>query len=147
MARLFVIMGDYRDGGEVCAKSPVQPLRSCELLGHHKSFPASRSTCAVRRVVSGWPAPRRPLLPAVLPPGLGCWHNTWILFPISVNTPPYPALLIIFAIFPSLPDLDQAPTERRDVVVHDGTWPVKGLLTLCNPSPSFFFALYLSYQL
>ncbi len=30
--------------------------------------------------------------------------------------------------FASLPELEQAPTERGVAMVHDGTWPVEGLL-------------------
>lgn len=62
------------------------------------------------------------------------------LSPSDVNTPPYPALKVIFSLFPSLPDLDQAPTERGGAMIHDGTWPVV-------PSPCSFFTLLLPPQL
>lgn len=48
--------------------------------------------------------------------------------------------LRIFSLFPSLPDLDQALTERGGAMIHDGTWPVV-------PSPSSFFTLLLPPQL
>ena len=57
--------------------------------------------------------------------------------PISVNTPPYPALPVIFAMFLSLLDLDQAPTERGCAMVYNGSGPVEGLMVLSTPSPSF----------
>ncbi len=67
--------------------------------------------------------------------------------PFSVNTPPYPALPVIWSMFPCLPDLDPAPTERGGAVVHDGTWLVEGLLAFLALSPSSFFTLYLSLRL
>ena len=51
---------------------------------------------------------------------------------ISVNPPPYPALLILFAVFPSSPVFDQAATERYGAIIHDGTWPVEGLFGLSH---------------
>ena len=61
--------------------------------------------------------------------------------PININAPPYLALLVNFAIFPSLPDLEQAPTERSSAMVHDG------LMASPTPSLSFLFSLWLSLQL
>lgn len=58
-------------------------------------------------------------------PSLRFWAAVTTL-PISVNTPPYPAVLVMFL---SLPVFDQAPAERDGAMNHDGTWPV-GLCVL-----------------
>ena len=92
--------------------------------------PASLPLAALRFLL---PSPR--LWAAVKT--LGC------SLPVSVNIPPYPALFVIFAMFPSLPDLNQAPIERGGTMDYDGTWLVEGLLVF--PTPSFsFFTLWLS---
>jgi hypothetical protein len=60
------------------------------------------------------------------------------MLPITVNTPPYPALLVIFAMFSSLPDFDQASIERGGTIVQYSIYPVEGLLAFLTLSLSFF---------
>jgi len=70
--------------------------------------------------------PRRPPLMFWLPSQL-----LRCCLPSSVNTPPYPVLLVLFAMFLCLP-------ERGGAIVHVGTWPLEGLLAISTPFPSTF---------
>lgn len=79
----------------------------------------------------------------------------WLLFQLfgcffisGTNIFPYPALLVIFAMFPSLLDSNQAPTERGGAMIHDGTWPVEDFSPFPLPLlPSFSFSrFFLSFN-